>query len=251
MGVMMELLKNRAHKLKLLMQDIRAYGQLTFDGNEPPQLTNFSKPNLRPILLIHGFGTTRRSVSILEKRLRNDGYDVFSINLGGFMHKINTRGIDTLANVVKEKLDLLSDKYHFGKIVIIGHSKGGLIGRFYVTFLKGNEKVKTLITLGTPHNGSHIAIFAALTVIGLISKSVWQMMPHSRFMKRLNNTPIPEDVKTISIFSPDDTVVTPAQSRLNIPDGSRNIVNLELKGFTHTDYLIKRGAYEEIRKYLG
>jgi triacylglycerol esterase/lipase EstA (alpha/beta hydrolase family) len=248
---MFETLKNSRHKLSLFKRDVEAYLHFASSGNAVERRTDFAKPNLKLILLIHGFGTTRKSVAILETRLREDGFDVFSINFGGFLNRLNTRGIDTLAKQVKAKIDSLKERYNIGKIAIIGHSKGGLIGRYYVTMLGGDKDVHTLITLGTPHNGSPIAIFAALSVIGLISKSVWQMMPHSLFMRRLRKAPLPPNVRFISIYSADDEVISPARARIEAPADADNVTNVELSGYSHTDYLIKRGVYEEVRKYLA
>lgn len=244
------MLKSLFQKLRYAASDVMAYVEFASEGNEVERLTDFAKPNIRPVLLLHGFGTTRRSMAILEKRLRGDGFDVFSFNLGGFLGKINTRGIDDLAKDVKEKIDSLSKRHALGKIAVIGHSKGGLIGRYYVSCLGGSEHVHTLITLGTPHRGNFWAILAALTVIGVVSKSLWQMMPHSSFIKKLSQAPIPKSVVTVSIFSDSDEVVPPEQSRLDIPAGATHIKNVELSGYSHTDYLIKRGVYEEVRKCL-
>lgn len=248
---MLEIAKNYWKKLTSAAYDIGVYFKLASQGNIVERLTDFEKPELKPVLLIHGFGTTRKSVSILEQRLRDDGFDVFSLNLGGFLGKFNTCGIGELAIKVKNKIDSLSQRYNLGKIAIIGHSKGGLIGRYYVSLLGGNEHVHTLITLGTPHRGNRLAIMAAITVVGLISKSVWQMMPHSRFMRKMKESPIPENVYTVSIFSTGDSVVPAYRSKLDIPEGATHIKNIELTGCTHTDYLIKRGVYEVIRQELA
>ena len=40
---------------------------------------------------------------------------------------------------------------------MVGHSLGGLIARYYVTRLGGDERVHTLVTLGTPHSGTYSA----------------------------------------------------------------------------------------------
>lgn len=238
-------------KLNLLVTNTKEYFDMASQGNIIEHQTDFSKKSLRPVLLIHGFITTRKSVSILEQRLRNDGFDVFSLNLGGFMGRINTRGIAELALIVKNKMDSLSQRFNIGKVAIIGHSKGGLIGRYYISFLGGDKHVRTLITLGAPHRGSKWAILAAMTVVGLISKSVWQMMPASKLMRKLAKTPIPENIYTVSICSHGDGVVAPERARLEIPPGATHIKNIELIGYSHTDYLIKRGVYEVIKSSLS
>lgn len=247
---MLNFIKNYIQRFSILKRDVDAYIELTYRGNVVEHKTDFSKPNLNPVLLIHGFGTTRKSMSVLEQRLRMDGFDCFSVNLGGFLGKINTNGVEDLAQKVKNKVDSLYERFKIPKFAIIGHSKGGLVGKYYVSILGGDEHVHTLITLGTPHKGDWWALLAALTVIGLVSKSLWQMMPHSRFIRKLYRASIPSTVKTISISSTDDQVVPPDNSILEIPAGTTHIKNVKLFGYTHTDYLIKRGVYEAIRREL-
>ena len=43
---------------------------VTFNGNRIPRQLDFSKGVHRPILLLQGFGSTRRSLLVMEKRLR-------------------------------------------------------------------------------------------------------------------------------------------------------------------------------------
>ena len=174
-GFMFRVIKNQLQKFTFLFHDIKAYIEFTKHGNRIERRMDFKKPGLKPVLLIHGFGTTRSSMSVLDSRLRTDGFDCFSVNLGGFLGKINTKGIDELALKVKTKIDSLDERYHLPKFAIIGHSKGGLVGRYYVSMLGGNKHAHTLITLGTPHKGNWWALLAALTVVGLVSKSLWQM----------------------------------------------------------------------------
>ncbi|MFD0314127.1 esterase/lipase family protein [Streptomyces flavalbus] len=39
------------------------------------------------------------------------------------------------------------------KVVLVCHSTGGLVGRYYLECLGGRETARTLVTLGTPHKG--------------------------------------------------------------------------------------------------
>lgn len=40
------------------------------------------------------------------------------------------------------------------KLVLIGHSMGGLVSRYFIECLDGWKSVRTLLTIGTPHRGS-------------------------------------------------------------------------------------------------
>ena len=45
----------------------------------------------------------------------------------------------------------------YERIHVIGHRLGGLIARYFVQRLGGDAQVHTLVTLGTPHQGTQLA----------------------------------------------------------------------------------------------
>ncbi|MGR9100511.1 MAG: lipase family alpha/beta hydrolase [Gammaproteobacteria bacterium] len=49
------------------------------------------------------------------------------------------------------------DKIDSDYICVVGHSMGGLDARYVISQLDPNQKIKHLITLGTPHQGSPVA----------------------------------------------------------------------------------------------
>ena len=75
---------------------LAAHPELDHSSNRIERLTDFEKCE-HPVLLLYGFGATRRTVSILEQRLRRDGFCVFSLNLGGVFDTFNTRCIEELS----------------------------------------------------------------------------------------------------------------------------------------------------------
>lgn len=52
------------------------------------------------------------------------------------------------------------------RVILIGHSMGGLVARTYTELLGGHESVEVLYTLGTPHRGS-------LNALNTISNGLW------------------------------------------------------------------------------
>lgn len=224
------------------------YVKLSWEGNKIERVTNFKKMR-RPVLLIQGYGASRRVFCILEERLRKDGCSVFSLNLGGFLDKFNTNPIPHLARHVAEKIDTLYKRYNIReKLVVIGHSKGGLIGRCYIKEFQGHRRVKKLITLGTPHNGNPWAMLGLLTPLGVVSKSLRQMAPLSPFIRRMNRTPWPPGIEIISIYSKEDTIVPFPSPILKVPAKSKRIKNLEVDDCGHAEFLSKKKVYELIRR---
>jgi triacylglycerol lipase len=203
----------------------------------------------RPVLLIYGFFATRRSFEVIERRLRRDGHCVFSINLGGAFDSFNTLGIDESADKVAEKIERLYARHpSMGPLSIIGHSKGGLIGRYYVKRLGGARRVSTLITLGTPHNGTPTA-YLGLATLGLIARSLWQMTPMSPFIRRLKQGPFPESVHFVSIYSKGDRL-TPFPSAMLETEEHANLKNVEIDGIGHRDFLTRKTVYDVIAREL-
>lgn len=203
----------------------------------------------RPVLLLPGFMSTRRGLVLMERRLRRDGYAVFSIHLGGLFDTFNTRSVQESALLVRDKVEAMYRRYDLGPLSIVAHSKGGLIGRYYVKRLGGHERVCALITLGTPHHGTPLAYLGAAAT-GLFAPSVWQLAPMSPFIRRLKEGPFPESVRLVSIGSKADRVVPFPSSVLEV-DGRPNLLNVEVADVGHHDFLTRKRVYDVVRRELA
>lgn len=245
----MGLVRNHLRKLKRTVAYLRGYFDFDRHGNDVVRRTDFGNCP-RPVLLLYGFMSTRRTFEVLEHRLRRDHYCVWSINLGGLFDAFNTRGIDECAEKVREKIERLYARFpSMGPMSIIGHSMGGLIGRYYVKRLGGDKRVKNLITLGTPHNGSPSAYFGIVSH-GLVSRSIWQMTPMSPFIRRLKIGAFPRDVRFASIFSKGDRV-NPFPACILEDNGNPNLRNIEVSDVSHREFVTRRTVYQVVRRELA
>lgn len=59
-----------------------------------------------------------------------------------------------LANAAASWLDQQRRRHPDARLVLIGHSMGGLVARYFIEVLGGWRDTRMLITLGTPHRGS-------------------------------------------------------------------------------------------------
>lgn len=234
-------------RFKAEARDVLRYFDVRAVGNEVVRATDFNHC-ARPILLIPGFMSTRRGLTVLERRLRRDGYCVFSLNLGGLLGTFNTRSIEETALFVREKVERLYRKYDLGPLTIIGHSKGGLIGRYYIKRLGGHDRTCGLITMGTPHHGTPTAYFGA-AVTGLFAPSIWQLMPMSPFIRRLKEGTFPSHVHFASIYSKADRI-SPFPVSMIEDGGHPNLVNLEVADVSHHEFLLRRNVYDLVRTQL-
>ncbi|BDG03950.1 esterase/lipase family protein [Anaeromyxobacter oryzae] len=221
-----------------------------FDGrirsNRVEKRTDFSRCP-RPVLLLHGFFTSRRTFDVLERRLRRDGYGVFTLDLGGLGRTLNTRGIDDLADLVRAKIErIYARNPTLGPLTIVGHSKGGLIAAYYVKKLGGWRRTRAVVTLGTPHHGTPLA-FLGLPV-GFFARSLWQLFPGSPFLRRLHDGAWPGHVRLASVWSKRDDAA-PYPSGVIETHGLPHLSNVEVDS-THHGFLSRKRIYDVILREI-
>jgi triacylglycerol esterase/lipase EstA (alpha/beta hydrolase family) len=178
-----------------------------------------------PVLLIHGFLGTRGSMYPLESRLVEDGFTVFSFNLGA----LNSRDIRRSAFQIHRKIESILSQTSLDQINIIGHSMGGLIGLYYIKKLGGHARVNKLVMMGSPVHGTWVAL-AGVATLGLFSASSWQLLPRSGFLDELHQGPIPAGVEVHTLAAARDWVCPLPSTRLRgakattVPYGHSSLV---------------------------
>ncbi len=114
-----------------------------------------------PILLVHGIVSNRSIFTLLRRGLTRRGFsNVFAMN-----YLTVANDVRAAAAGLSVEVERVVEETGFERIHIIGHSLGGLIARYYVTRLGGDARVHTLITLGTPHEGSYAAYAVPTTLM--------------------------------------------------------------------------------------
>jgi triacylglycerol lipase len=103
-----------------------------------------------PILLVHGIVDNHSVFTVLERALRRRGFSSFS----AFDYGLLTRDIPQAAEKLGDAVEKLAANTGYERVHMVGHSLGGLIARFYIQRLGGDAFVHTLVTLGTPHEGT-------------------------------------------------------------------------------------------------
>jgi pimeloyl-ACP methyl ester carboxylesterase len=228
------------------LEELAQFLEGSIRSNRVTKRTDFSRCP-RPVLLLHGFFTSRRTFDILERRLRRDGYGVFTLNLGGLRRTLNVRGIDDLADLVRTKVErIYARNPGLGPLTVIGHSKGGLIAAYYVKKLGGWRRTRAVVTLGTPHNGTPAAYLGL--PIGFVARSLWQMFPGCPFLRRLQDGPWPGQVRLTSIWSRQDGS-TPYPSAVIETHGLPHLANVEVSGGHHA-FLTRKRIYEALLQEL-
>lgn len=192
----------------------------------------------RPIMLVHGIGDNRSAFSILRRTLRRRGYGrITTVNYSPFTSDIRKAAAD-LARQVEQ----VCAQTGYDQVFVVGHSLGGVIARYYVQCRGGDERVHTLITLGSPHAGTQLARLAPLPVCQ-------QLRPNSDVMAELA---LPADCETrfVAIYSDRDEVVLPNRSaRLEHPDLS--VTRIPVHGVGHLALLVNSTVVHAIASALA
>ena len=188
----------------------------------------------RPVLLVHGFLATPRAVRWLAGRLGRFGYCPHDVDLGGLFGRFNARPIEELAGVVAERVEQLAREHRCERIDLVGHSEGGLIGRYYVQKLDGARRVRHLVTLGTPHRGTPWAHSGHL--VRKLLPSLRQMAPGSPLLRALADDAFPARVRLTSIYSYRDSMCPPFACRLETR-GAAHLENVEVLTGGHVGLL--------------
>jgi len=212
-------------------------------GNRIPRrgnLDNADEPKEKiPVLLIHGFLGTRGSMYLLEKRLLEDGFCVFSFNLG----TLNSRDIRRSAFQIHRKIEKILSQTPVESIDIVGHSMGGLIGLYYVKKLGGHKRVRKLIMMGTPVKGTWVAL-AGVATMGLFSTSSWQLLPRSRFLDEIHEGVIPKSTDVINLAAVRDWVCPLQSTRL------RDVKSITVP-MGHSSLVVSQEVYSRIKHVLA
>ena len=190
--------------------------------------------NQPPILLLHGCMMRGGTLLYIQKRLQKDGWNqVFTWN---YMPPF--KNIPYYAEKLKDKVDEILRRTTHTKIILVCHSMGGLIARYYINCLKGKSSVDKLITLGTPHKGTQLWSFSC-------NPCVLDMRPGSDFLKRLRAIPL--NIKVLSIYSSFDAIVLPYHNSIL---KRKNVVNKEFDNLGHMRLIFSPKVYEEVRSFL-
>lgn len=158
-----------------------------------------------PIILIPGIYEKWHFLKAIADPLSRKGHPVYALEYLGY----NTKTISHSAELVRELIN--AEKLE--NVVIIAHSKGGLIGKHLLAFDNADGKVKKLIAIATPFGGSHI--------VKLIPhKPAKELHPASEIIQTLKGR---RDVnkKIVSVFGVFDNHVWPGSSC--VLDGAKNI----------------------------
>jgi triacylglycerol lipase len=192
-----------------------------------------------PILFVHGVVDNRMIFAPMRRGLRRRGFG----RLRTFSYGPAALDIRSTAARLATVIEALCEETGHERIHVVGHSLGGLITRYYVQRLGGDAHVETLVTLGSPHSGTHAA---RLLPIPLLK----QLRPGSDLMTELAMPAPGCSTRFVAYWSDLDQFIVPRRNaRLDHPDlVTRNVL---VRGSGHLSLPIYGGIVHEIGNVLA
>lgn len=185
--------------------------RLSLTGLSPAQrglLVNDVRAAGTPILLVHGIIDNHTVFTLMRRHLVRRGFS----SIHTFSYSPLTLDVRSTAERMGREIEAICEASGSDQIHVIGHSLGGLIARYYVQRLGGDQRVHTCVTLGTPHQGT---VAAKLLPWPLVK----QVRPESDLMAELAE-PAPDcRTRFVAFYSDVDQLIVPQRrARIRHPD---------------------------------
>ena len=192
-----------------------------------------------PIILVHGIVDNRSVFALLRRGLRRRGFGrIVNVNYSSFSGDIRL-----LAERLGEIVEQVCEETGFERDHVVGHSMGGLVARYYVQRLGGDERVHTLVTLGSPHQGT-------IPAYALPHPLVRQLRPGSDVLRELTAPSPGCRTRFVAVWSDLDQMIVPKRAATIVhPDLSAR--NVFLRGIGHLSLPVDGRVVHEICRTLA
>jgi pimeloyl-ACP methyl ester carboxylesterase len=160
-------------------------------------------PGPRPaVILIHGIYHNASAWLFLRHLVRRAGFShVFAWSYRSWETSFE-RLVDQLETRIREEIH---GPFPEHPLILIGHSMGGLLTRALLTRPQVARRVRAVVTLGTPHQGSKLAVLG----VGRLARSLHYRGP---LISRLEALEGPLATPALALYSPVDNMVLPHQA---------------------------------------
>jgi len=187
----------------------------------------------RPIILVHGYAMNRANFLMLARRLHTAGLGP----VYGFEYW-SLGKVSSAARKLGLYVEAVREATGADRVDIVGHSMGGLVGRYLITLGGGAAQVRSLITLGAPHGGADLSVFG-------VGRPVKELKAESSLLSKLDAQRLPEGTAVTAIWSRADVLVPwKAQAHL------RGCEVIEFDDLGHLSLLVSRRVTDIIVERL-
>jgi pimeloyl-ACP methyl ester carboxylesterase len=189
-----------------------------------------------PVILVHGIYHNPAAWTLYHWWLKRAGFkNVYAFSYNSW-HSNFDECLQQLNTFVKKICFLLPGR----KVILLGHSLGGLLCRAYADATDMQSDVAAVITLGTPHQGSKMAVLG----LGRLVKNLAYRGPLIEEMEQCSPNP---DILRVAFYSPVDNMVLPNEAlRSRCPTWSHQ----RISPISHVAVLFHRPTAKQIMEYI-
>jgi pimeloyl-ACP methyl ester carboxylesterase len=166
---------------------------------QPKDNTNL--PPKYAILLVHGYGRNQTDWLWFRKQFTNLNVPVYTVNLKPALGSIQEIAYNTLT----PKINTIKQQTNCDKVILIGHSMGGLVSSYYAEYLDDAGLISKVISIATPYHGTKLSLTAA-------DENAKQMYPNSVFTQELREKIAKSKKEYYLVFSTFDNIIFPWNS---------------------------------------
>lgn len=188
----------------------------------------------RPVILMPGFLMNRSCLYFIAKRIARGRSAVHILNYR--THADMREVASDLAYYVEDVCRETGQSH----VDIVAYSMGGLVTRYYVERLGGSARVRRVVTMGSPHHGTKLAVFSHFV-------AAHQMQPASEFLADVHAAGLSDEVSYTSVYSDADPFLLPPTTA-QLPDPARNV---HIEGLGHGGLLLSRRFAVPVLEALG
>jgi triacylglycerol lipase len=230
--------KDRAHPVGQVKAALREWGTAVAMSAARPLgflgMPGGKTVGPRPIIVVHGYAMNRANFRPLARRLGAAGLGPV---LGFEYWSLGKTA--SAARRLAAYIDEVRAATGAAQVDVIGHSMGGVVGRYFVQLGGGDGVVANLVTIGSPHAGTDVS------AIG-IGRPARELFFGSTLLERLRTAPLPSKTRLTVIWSRSDGMVPGArQARIA---GADEIVYEDLG---HLSLLASKRVADEILRRLA
>lgn len=183
-----------------------------------------------PVVLIHGTGSTKGDWQELGTELREDGWAVFAPDFGNRA----TALVEESAEQIGAYIDAVLQVTGAEQVILVGHSQGGILARYWMRLLGGAPKVRHLVCLAVPNHGTTMGGVVNPVIRTQLAENIANSIVHAWFgpsgFQQIHGHPIieainedgdlDEGVSYTCIATRADTVIQPPETCfLEVPEG--------------------------------
>ena len=161
---------------------------------------------LGPVLVVPGYGGGTELLGALVGTLEDAGRETVVVAaVDG-----NTGDLDEQAARLGDAVAEVLDETGAPSLDVVGYSAGGVVTRLWVRDHGGDRLARRVLTLGSPHHGTTLAVLGAAAGCPPACR---QLAPDSPLLARLNaGDETPAGPRWVSVWTTEDQTVVPPSS---------------------------------------